>query len=72
MIAMHDLKLASERFDRVLLINKRLLGIGNPQEVFVPEILARAYGSHIKMLTTKDGVLAIEDTCCEEGDHAHA
>src|SRR4030042_1694059 len=69
MIAMHDLKLAAEKFDRVLLLNKRLIGIGLGQEVFVPEKLALAYGSHLRMITTKDGTLVIEDTCCEEGDH---
>jgi manganese/iron transport system ATP-binding protein len=72
MVAMHDLKLASEKFGRVMLLNKRLLGIGLPQEVFVPDKLALAYGSHLRMLSTKDGMLVIEDTCCEEGDHAHA
>ncbi len=72
MIAMHDLKLASEKFDRVLLLNKRLIGIGLGQDVFVPEKLALAYGSHLRMITTKDGTLVIEDTCCEEGDHIHA
>jgi ABC-type Mn2+/Zn2+ transport system ATPase subunit len=72
MVAMHDLKLASEKFTRVMLLNQKLLGIGLPQEVFVPEKLALAYGSHLRMLTTKDGLLVIEDTCCDEGDHAHA
>jgi manganese/iron transport system ATP-binding protein len=71
MIAMHDLKMASEKFDKVLLINKQMIGIGLPDDVFVPEKLALAYGSHLRMLTTKDGMLVIEDTCCEEGDHQH-
>lgn len=71
-IAMHDLKLASERFDRVILLNKRLIGIGIPEEVFVPENLSLAYGNHLRMFTTKEGMLVIEDTCCEEGDHLHA
>jgi manganese/iron transport system ATP-binding protein len=69
---MHDMKLASERFDRVMLLNKRVLGIGLPHEVFVPDKLMLAYGDHLRMLTTKEGVLMIEDTCCEEGDHPHA
>ena len=71
-IAMHDMKLASERFDRVMLLNKRVLGIGLPHEVFVPDKLMLAYGDHLRMLTTEEGVLMIEDTCCEEGDHPHA
>ena len=72
MIAMHDLKLASERFDKVMLLNKRLIGIGLPEEVFVPENLSAAYGNHLRMLSTKEGILVFEDTCCEEGDHSHA
>jgi manganese/iron transport system ATP-binding protein len=72
LVALHDLNLASERFDRVLLLNHRLVGIGSPKDVFHPERLAEAYGSHLRLLTTKDGVLVIEDTCCEEGDHPHA
>jgi len=72
LIAMHDLKLASERFDRVVLLNKRLIGIGLPQEVFVPENLSVAYGNHLRMLTTEEGILVFEDTCCEEGEHSHA
>src|SRR4030043_325197 len=54
MIALHDLKLASERFNRVLLLNKHLIGIGLPQEVLVPENLSAAYGNHLRMITTKD------------------
>jgi manganese/iron transport system ATP-binding protein len=72
MIAMHDLKLASERFDKVMLLNKRLIGIGLPQVVFMPENLSAAYGNHLRMLSTKEGILVFEDTCCEEGDHSHA
>jgi manganese/iron transport system ATP-binding protein len=30
MIATHDLNLAAERFDRVMLLNRRLLGLGRP------------------------------------------
>ena len=72
MIAMHDLKMASERFDRVALLNKRLLGIGSPDEVFIPENLSAAYGEHLRMLTTKQGIVMVEDACCDEGDHPHA
>ena len=72
MIAMHDLKMASERFDRVALINKRLLGIGLPSEVFVSQNLVAAYGEHLRMLTSPEGIVMVEDTCCEEGDPPHA
>ncbi len=44
MIATHDLNLAAERFDRVMLLNRRLLGLGAPDAVFTPERLVAAYG----------------------------
>jgi len=72
LIAMHDLKLAAERFDQVMLLNRRLLGIGKPDAVFEPEKLAAAYGEHLRLIRTEDGLLVLEDTCCEEGDHQHA
>jgi manganese/iron transport system ATP-binding protein len=71
MVAMHDLKLATERFDRIMLLNRRLLGIGSPESVLVPENLAAAYGGQLRLIPTEDGTLVIEDTCCEEGSHQH-
>ena len=46
MIATHDLNLAAERFDRVMLLNRRLLGLGAPNTVFTPERLIAAYGGN--------------------------
>lgn len=70
-IALHDLKLAAERFDRVMLLNRRLLGIGKPDQVFEPVKLTAAYGEHLRLIKTGDSVLVLEDTCCEEGDQPH-
>lgn len=60
MVSTHDLTLASERFDQVLLLNKRMIAYGNPPEVFTPENLSRAFGSQVLFL---DGV-AVVDQCC--------
>jgi ABC-type Mn2+/Zn2+ transport system ATPase subunit len=69
----HDLNLAGEHFDRVVLLNRRLLGFGLPEQVFTPERLLLAYAGHLRMVQTGDTTLALGDTCCEdEGDHAHA
>lgn len=65
MIATHDLNLAAERFDRVMLLNGRLLGFGRPETVFTSERLLSAYGGHIRMLDTGDGTLIVNDTCCD-------
>jgi len=71
LVALHDLKLAAERFERVMLLNHRLLGLGTPEEVFVPQALTRTYGSHLRLVSTPEGLLALEDTCCEEGVLVH-
>jgi manganese/iron transport system ATP-binding protein len=68
MVAMHDLKLAAERFERVMLLNKRLLGFGPPAQVFDSQKLIEAYGGHLHLLPTADGLLAVGDTCCDEGE----
>ncbi len=65
MIATHDLNLAAERFDRVMLLNGRLMGFGKPETVFTPERLLSAYGGHIRMLDTDQGTLIVNDTCCD-------
>lgn len=60
MVSTHDLTLASERFDQVLLLNKRMIAYGSPQEVFTPANLSQAFGSQVLFL---DGV-AVVDQCC--------
>jgi ABC-type Mn2+/Zn2+ transport system ATPase subunit len=65
MIATHDLNLAAERFDRVMLLNRRLLGLGAPGSVFTPEHLMAAYGGHIHMIPSAAGTMVLSDTCCE-------
>jgi manganese/iron transport system ATP-binding protein len=67
LLAMHDLKMAGERFDRVMLLNRRLLGFGEPQQVFTAERLVSAYGAHLRLVDVGDQVLALSDTCCDEG-----
>jgi manganese/iron transport system ATP-binding protein len=72
MIATHDLEQAANRFDRVMLLNHRLLGFGRPEEVFTPQRLVNAYGGRLRILETEGEILALGDTCCdEELDHGH-
>lgn len=68
----HDLNLAGEHFDRVLLLNRRVYGIGRPAEVFTPERLLHAFGGHLRLLQADNEVVALSDTCCEdESSHDH-
>jgi manganese/iron transport system ATP-binding protein len=65
-VSLHDLQMASQRFDRVLLLHKTMVGIGTPDEVLTPENLVSAYGSHLHLFPTDKGALALGDTCCGE------
>ena len=72
LVSLHDLKMASERFDKIMLLNKKLLAIGPAEETLRSENLLRAYGGTLQLLPTEHGVLALGDTCCDgEHDHAH-
>ncbi|MEX0788915.1 MAG: metal ABC transporter ATP-binding protein [Anaerolineales bacterium] len=70
MVATHDLNLASERFDQVMLLNHRLIALGSPAEVLTKDSLLRAYGGHLHALRDEAGVLVLTDTHCEGEDEA--
>jgi ABC-type Mn2+/Zn2+ transport system ATPase subunit len=68
----HDLNLAGEHFERVVLLNHRVIGFGPPEQVFTPEQLVLAYAGHLRLVQTGEATLALGDTCCEdEGEHHH-
>jgi manganese/iron transport system ATP-binding protein len=64
LLATHDLNLASRHFDRIMLLNRRLVGMGGCEEVFTPERLASAYGDQLRLVPIDGGTLAVGDTCC--------
>ena len=66
MVAIHDLNLAAERFDQILLLNHRLMGFGKPADVLTPENLRQAYGARLHLVETNQGVLVLGDTCCDD------
>jgi manganese/iron transport system ATP-binding protein len=68
MISTHDLDQAAGRFDRVMLLNRRLVGFGSPEQVFTPEQLRSAYGGHLRLVPVGKGFLVVADTCCDEGE----
>ena len=63
LVATHDLTLAAERFDRVMLLNRQIVGFGPATAVLTPENLLTAYGGHLHRL--QDGELLFTDTCCD-------
>jgi len=68
MLSTHDLDQAAGRFDRVMLINRRLIRFGPPEQVITPDLLMMAYGGHLHFVQTGDDYVAVADTCCGEGD----
>jgi manganese/iron transport system ATP-binding protein len=69
LVATHDLNLAAERFDRLMLLNRKVLGLGLADEVFTPELLNLAYSGHMRLINTSNGTMFISDTCCGGGHH---
>jgi manganese/iron transport system ATP-binding protein len=65
LVSTHDLRVAADRFDRLMLLRHQLLGFGAPDQVLTAENLQRAYGAHMTMIETPAGTMALSDTCCE-------
>ncbi len=68
MVATHDLNLAAERFDRLMLLKQRLIGFGLADEVFTPDLLRQAYNGQLHLLETSTGTMVIGDSCCGGGN----
>lgn len=64
MISTHDLNLAAERFEQVLLLNRSLITYGSPAEVFTPHSLSQAFGG--KMLILPGGAVVVDECCPPE------
>jgi ABC-type Mn2+/Zn2+ transport system ATPase subunit len=70
LVATHELDLAAEHFEKVLLLNRRLIGFGTPEDVFTEPNLMSAYGGRVRFLESQSGSLAISDAGCDH-DHPH-
>ena len=70
MVATHDLNLAAERFDRLMLLNQKIIGFGQATEVFTAELLSRAYSGSMRLIDTPNGTMFIsDDHCCGGENH---
>jgi manganese/zinc/iron transport system ATP- binding protein len=56
----HDLASARRNFDRVLLLNGRVVAYGPPEETMQPEVLQRTYGGRLTVLDAADHLVVIE------------
>jgi len=62
MVATHDLEQAASHFDRILLLNRRIIAFGNPDKVMQTDHLLRAYGGRLRS-ANGDSVLTVDDCC---------
>lgn len=71
LVATHDLNVAAERFDRLMLLNQQLFGFGLAKDVFTPALLNQAYQGQIRLIETTGGTMVITDTCCSSAEDTH-
>ncbi len=69
MVATHDLDQAATHFDRIMLLNHRIVAFGEPKTALQTNNLVRAYGGRLR--TTENGNIVAVDDCCDEGEHDH-
>jgi ABC-type Mn2+/Zn2+ transport system ATPase subunit len=64
LVSTHDLSMASERFESVLLLNHKMVAFGPPAQVFNAQVISETFGGHVLFI---DGA-AIFDECCPPED----
>jgi len=71
MVATHDLEQAAKHFDRLMLLNKKIVAFGSPETVLRADNLLSAYGGRFRTVEGREALLAVDDSCCDEGEHDH-
>ena len=56
LVATHDLSCVAACFDLAVLLNRKLIALGPPNEVFTPELLSEAFAGHLLLLPAEGGV----------------
>ena len=68
LFATHDLELAGQQFDKIMLLNRRLVAYGNRNEVLTRKNLEIAFGGYLQIVETDAGKVMIGDS---GGHHSH-
>jgi manganese/iron transport system ATP-binding protein len=66
-ISTHDLNVAASRFDYVLLLNRRLVAFGTPEDVMRQQHLTSAYGNSLVVL--ENGTVLVDECCPPDEEH---
>jgi manganese/iron transport system ATP-binding protein len=64
MVATHDLDQATRHFDRIMLLNHRIIAFDVPQNVMHTDHLLQAYGGRLKIAS--GGTMLVDDCCPPE------
>ncbi|HEU4744038.1 MAG TPA: metal ABC transporter ATP-binding protein, partial [Anaerolineales bacterium] len=64
MVATHDLDQAARHFDRIMLLNHRIIAFDLPQNVLHTDHLLQAYGGRLKI--DPGGTMLVDDCCPPE------
>lgn len=67
MVATHDLDQAANHFDRIMLINRRIIAFGSPERVLQTDHLVRAYGGRLHSVG-QGNILTVDDCCPPDDD----
>ncbi len=67
LLATHDLQMAAEWADRVLLLNGEVVAYGPPAEALRPDALQRAYGGQMTLWEDERGILVLGEGHCSGG-----
>jgi ABC-type Mn2+/Zn2+ transport system ATPase subunit len=71
LISTHDLNLALERFDKLALLNKRLVAYGVPRQTITPESLVGTYGGQAVWRGDDYAMVLGDIDCCGVEEHHH-
>lgn len=69
LVSTHDLNLAADRFEQVLLLNRRVVAYGAPGEVLTPAHITAAFGGQVLFL---EGGAVVVDRCCPPAPQGRA
>jgi manganese/zinc/iron transport system ATP- binding protein len=60
LVSTHDLDMALQQFELVLLLNKSFIAFGPSEEVLTAEMIRKTFGQRVHFL---DGAAVIDDCC---------
>ncbi len=68
LVSTHDLNMAASEFNQVLLLNRKMIAFGSPQEVFTSQNLKAAFSGQLLNL---EGAVVVDQCCGNDEEHSH-